>query len=123
MRAILPALAIAGLCGCTHILPAPDKACPGVRRAEAWVNRMPGPQASGQTLVVVVELESAERWRLEKAALERDPSILTLELSQGGAGHPGSAGYRSPDAGKPRQIDILCNAEPHHTISDVMSVS
>jgi len=122
MRAILPALVLAGLCGCTHILPAPDPPCPAVRRAEAWVNRMPGPEAPGNTLVVVLELETADRWQLQKVGRQDSPSILTLELSPGGAGHPGSAGYRSADARKPEQIEIRCNARPHYTIADILSV-
>lgn len=129
MRALILALAVASLTGCTYLssLFAPmaeeeAAACPAIRRADAWVNRMPGPSPQSGGLVIIVELDTADLWMLTTVTEEAAPSVLILTLQPGGAGHPGSAGYRSARAGHPDRIEILCEGKLHYTISDVMSV-
>lgn len=129
MRALILACAAAGLTGCTYLsglfTPAAEEeaaACPAVRRADAWVNRMPGPTPEDRSLVVVVELDTPGLWRLTRVTGDAAPETLVLQLSPGGTGHPGSAGYRSAAAGHPGRIEILCEGRLHHTISEVMSV-
>ncbi|MFN4024841.1 MAG: hypothetical protein ACK4MQ_08410 [Hyphomonas sp.] len=130
MRALLLALAATSLAGCTYLTslfaPAAEEetadTCPAVRRADAWVNRMPGPSPQNGGLVVVVELETPDRWMLRTISEEEAPPVLVLALQPGGTGHPGSAGYRSARAGHPDKIEIRCGDRLHHTISEVMSV-
>lgn len=130
MRALFLALAAASLSGCTYLTgffaPAAEEeaaaSCPAVRRADAWVNRMPGPSPNNGGLVVVVELETPDRWMLTTISEDEAPSVLVLALQPGGTGHPGSAGYRSARAGHPGKIEIRCGDTLHHTISEVMSV-
>lgn len=129
MRALILAFAAASLTGCSYLsglfTPAAEEAaaaCPAVRRADAWVNRMPGPTPQDRSLIVVVELSTPDLWMLTRVTGDTAPETLVLQLSPGGTGHPGSAGYRSAAAGHPRRIEILCEGRLHHTISEVMSV-
>ncbi|MBY9066792.1 hypothetical protein K1X12_07760 [Hyphomonas sp. WL0036] len=122
MRLLIAALAMAGLSGCA-LLPPRARACPDVTSADAWVNRMPGPEAADHSLIVSMRLHTWDLWMLRTITQEETPRILQIELVPGGAGHPGAAGFRSATAGHPDRIEIFCNGQLHHTIEGVMTVS
>lgn len=128
MRAATGALLACGLTGCFHLPSPPADAsgaasCPAVSGAEAWINRMPGPGRTGNALIIVVKLETEERWRLEPAGGAEAGPVLLLELSAGGSGHPGSAGYRAAQVTGRKQVEILCNGRHHHTIAEIIIAS
>jgi hypothetical protein len=95
--------------------------CPAMTRAEAWINRMPGPDKPGETLIVLVEYDAADLWTLQPADQMAEGAALTLALLPGGAGFPGSAGYRARPPAPAGRIDIVCNGAPYHRITDITS--
>ncbi|PKP81518.1 MAG: hypothetical protein CVT79_10585 [Alphaproteobacteria bacterium HGW-Alphaproteobacteria-18] len=121
MRARYLMVAILSLTGCVHALP-PEVTCPPVVQAEAWVNRMPGPQPPDTSLIVTARIDAQELWMLKAMTQEAAPRILQLELLPGGSGYLGNTGFRSTKAGHPERIEIFCSGKLHHTISHVMTV-
>lgn len=124
-RAMTILIAAAGLSACSHIATmfAARPPCPDVTHAEAWVNQMPGPGKRERPLVVTLQLDTGTLWMLRQAAAETAPGMLGLDLEPGGAGHAGTAGFRSVSAGHPDRIEIYCRGALHHAIDDVMTVS
>lgn len=122
MRTLLALVAALGLAACAQLGATPvAETCPAVRSAEAWVNRMPGPGPVSRPLIAVVQLETLNLWKLTTQGRSSDGAILRLDLTEGGAGHPGSAGYRSETAPLPARIEIYCNGTLHHTIGEITS--
>ena len=96
-------------------------ACPAVRRTDAWVNRMPGPAPKDNALIVIIELETDARWMLQRSGRPSKDGVIALDLSEGGEGHPGSAGWREAGARQPGPIEIRCNGRLHHRIMEITS--
>jgi len=94
-------------------------ACPAVRRADAWVNRMPGPTPTDNALIVMIELETEARWMMQRSKTSSKDGVIVLDLIEGGQGHPGSAGWREAGARLPEAIEIHCGGRLHHRITDV----
>ncbi|MFN7054335.1 hypothetical protein [Hyphomonas sp.] len=125
MRAGRPGLAAAGLlaAACACIPPAEDiaAACPAVRSAEAWINRMPSTTAREPALVVMVRVDSAEPWSLKSVGAPQPGDPLRLELTEGGHGHPGIASWRRTGRETPGSIEIFCGENLHHRITEITS--
>lgn len=122
---VIAAAALAG-CACQPLSSAagPEPlTCPALRRAEAWVNRMPGPQAPDKALIVLVELETSERWMLRRTEEPQNDHALVLELVPGGAGHPGSAAYRGAASAEWKRVDIRCDGDRYHLIQDILTAN
>jgi hypothetical protein len=122
MRGLVILAVCAALSGCTHFFP-PQTPCPDILSAEAWTDRMPGPEKPVSPLIVSLRLDTGALWMLTAITQEESPAVLQLELQPGGAGYPGSAGFRSTKAGHPDSIEIVCAGKLRHTIRDVMIVS
>lgn len=125
MRGVLLLAALAGLAGCaalSRIFVPQAAACPEVTRAEAWVNRMPGPQPPDQALLVSLRLETSDLWMLRAMPQAEASEVLELELLPGGTGYPGMAGFRSTKAALPARIEITCSGKEHHTITEILTV-
>ncbi len=122
MRTLALFVTAVALTGCTHFFPA-KAPCPDILSAEAWTDRMPGPEKPAAPLIVSLRLDTDELWMLTATIQEESPSVLQLDLQPGGAGYPGSAGFRSTKAGHPGRIEIVCAGKLRHTIRDVMIVS
>lgn len=127
MRALSLAAAML-LAGCACVPPAEEAGsalasedCPAVRRADTWVNRMPGPERASRTLIVLLELETAERWTMRRADTSSVGGRIRLDLIQGGHGHPGSASWRLAGGDTPRVIEIFCAGAPHYSIAKITS--
>lgn len=95
--------------------------CPAVRRADAWVNRMPGTAPADNALIVMIELETDKRWTMQRAKTRSKDGVIVLDLMEGGQGHPGSAGWREAGANLPGAIEIRCGGRLHHRITDITS--
>ena len=122
MRGLVILAACAALSGCTHFFPSRTP-CPDILSAEAWTDRMPGPEKPVSPLIVSLRLDTDALWMLAATTLEESPAVLQLDLKPGGAGYPGSAGFRSTKAGHPDSIEIVCAGKLRHTIREVMIVS
>ena len=122
MRTLAIFLTSVALTGCTHFFPA-KAACPDILSAEAWIDRMPGPEKAATPLIILLRLDTNAPWRLMALTREESPAVLQLDLQPGGTGYPGSAGFRSTTAGDPERIEIVCAGRQHHTISHVMTAS
>jgi hypothetical protein len=84
---------------------------------------MPGPDKPVSPLIVSISLDADDLWMLTAITQEESSAVLQLDLQPGGAGYPGSAGFRSTKAGHPDSIEIVCAGKLRHTIRDVMIVS
>ena len=122
MRGLVILAACAALTGCAHLFPA-KATCPDILSAEAWTDRMPGPDKPVSPLIVSISLDADDLWMLTAITQEESSAVLQLDLQPGGAGYPGSAGFRSTKAGHPDSIEIVCAGKLRHTIRDVMIVS
>lgn len=97
-------------------------ACPAVTSAKAWVNRMPTIGSEPTKMIVMLRVDSKESWFLTPLDMPAATG-LTLDLKPGGAGVPGSVGYRQmAPAPLPARIRILCRGSEVATIKDVMLV-
>ena len=95
--------------------------CPAVRRADAWVNRMPGPTPPDRALIVMIELETEARWMMQRSDAPSKDGVIVLDLMEGGEGHPGSAGWREAGGDLSDSIEIRCGGRLHHRITEVTS--
>jgi len=122
MRAPLVLIAALVLPACAQLETTPvAEPCPTVRSAEAWVNAMPGPAPSSRPLIVLLQMDTPDRWMLRPQDPPLSGTVLRLDLAQGGAGHAGSAGYRHETTPRPDRIEVYCNGELYRTITSITS--
>lgn len=124
-QTFVPLLAMAALAGCAAF-PLPGfaggtgaSACPQILRADAWRNRMPGPDKRDSPLIVSLQVDSKAPWTLQ-AEPGGDPAVLTLALRPDGPGVAGNAAYREGERKPARQqVRITCEGTPVHTIDEI----
>jgi hypothetical protein len=122
MRGAPAALFVLGLAACAQVPDATAPAvCPAIRSAEAWINAMPGPAPKSRTLIVLLQMETPDRWMLKPQDPPLAGTVLRLDLAEGGAGHPGSAGYRYEATPRPGRIEVYCNGRLQRTIDEIIS--
>lgn len=115
------AVLAAGIClSACCLFPAQQEfACPGVKKASAWVNRMPGPGRSSANFHIALRLDDAQSWMLSPET-SGEAGVMTLSLMPGGPAVAGTAGYRQavPDP-LPDEIRIQCHGKTVAIIDDV----
>ncbi len=108
------AFPLPGLAGSTNA-----SACPQILRADAWRNRMPGPDKRDAPLIVSLQVDSRAPWTLQ-AEPGGDPAVLTLALLPDGPGVAGNATYRESERQPARRsVQVTCEGVRVHTIDTI----
>ncbi len=109
--------AVLALPGCAW-LPFQEASCPEVTDTSAWINRMPGLEASDGKLHVVVRLTDDQSWKLSPVRTGPE-GVLVLSLSEGGPSVPGTAAYQQKGKPLPVGIKIECHGKAVASIDEI----
>lgn len=130
-RVSVLAFALMGLYSCAALSAlgmgrTPD-ACPTLRDAQAWINKMPSiNQRRDHAIMVSLMFEDETRaFVLEpmEAGEGGASQVLALELRAGGDAVPGSASFRAAgDAARHNSVAVYCAGEEMARIDNVKAV-